>query len=92
LKTERKKLFSKKDKKERRRYLHLLAKVNNDFINILGFKKMAKSLENGEINLSDSIVGNVVTSSFIQFVWGRMEDLQFLTINTMISMNVPGIV
>ena len=53
---------------------------------------MAKSLENGEINLSDSIVGNVVTSSFIQFVWGRMEDLQFLTINTMISMNVPGIV
>ncbi len=27
----------------------------------------------------------------IQYVWGMMDDLSFLMINTMISMTIPGV-
>jgi hypothetical protein len=32
------------------------------------------------------------SSLFIQYIWNMLDDFSFLTINTMISLTVPGIV
>lgn len=32
------------------------------------------------------------SSLFIQYIWNMFDDFSFLTINTMISLTVPGIV
>lgn len=34
---------------------------------------------------------NIALSIFIQYLWGLLNDLSFLTILTLISINVPGL-
>lgn len=36
-------------------------------------------------------VKTVIRSMFIQYLWGLLNDMSFLTICSMISINVPGI-
>jgi hypothetical protein len=41
--------------------------------------------------LTKSAALNYFITLAIQFIWSKLNDLSFLTINTMISMSVPGI-
>jgi hypothetical protein len=53
---------------------------------------MASKLKDGNLQISDSLAVNFLFSLFIQYIWNMLDDFSFLTINTMISLNVPGIV
>jgi hypothetical protein len=41
--------------------------------------------------LPGTLLLNLALSIFIQYLWGLLNDLSFLTILTLISINVPGI-
>lgn len=41
--------------------------------------------------LPGMILMNLALSVFIQYLWGLLNDMSFLTILTLISINVPGI-
>lgn len=53
---------------------------------------IAEYFENGNIKFSDNLALNILLIILIQYFWSRLNDLSFITINTMISMTVPGIV
>ena len=41
--------------------------------------------------LPGMVLMNLFLSVFIQYLWGLLNDMSFLTILTLISINVPGI-
>jgi hypothetical protein len=40
--------------------------------------------------VTGGLAGNLLISFIIQYIWGLLNDMSFLTINAMISINVPG--
>jgi hypothetical protein len=54
--------------------------------------KIASYMEKGQLKFSDSMVMNFFLVLLVQIFWSRMNDFSFLTVNTMISLSVPGIV
>jgi len=83
-------------------HLSSLLVTELSFITYLDTRKYASYVEGGNISLTESIALNLFMYDFfnlimyssvcIQLIWSRLNDLSFLTINTMISMSVPGIV
>jgi len=59
---------------------------------IESLKFMASRFKDGNLQISDSLAVNFLFSLFIQYIWNMLDDFSFLTINTMISLTVPGIV
>jgi hypothetical protein len=55
-------------------------------------KLIASTFVDGNLEISDSLAVNFVTSLLIQLVWINFDDFSFLTINTLISLPVPGII
>ena len=40
--------------------------------------------------VTGGLAGNLLISFIIQYIWGLLNDMSFLTINAMISINIPG--
>jgi hypothetical protein len=41
--------------------------------------------------LTDSTALNIILGFLAQIIWSQLEDLSFLTINSMIAISIPGI-
>ena len=53
---------------------------------------IASTFKDGQLQVSEYMVVNFGFSLFVQHIWNCLDDFSFMTINSMISMPVPGIV
>jgi len=53
--------------------------------------KIANIIKDGRFEFTKFKVPNIFIAILIQYVWNQLEGLSFLTINSMISIVVPGI-
>ena len=53
--------------------------------------KLASIINDGRFIFTKIKPINIFIAFLIQYVWGKLEDLSFLTINSLISIVVPGI-
>lgn len=54
-------------------------------------QKVASYLQGGRLSITESTRVNIFLGFLVQFFWGQLEDFSFLTINSMISIMIPGI-
>lgn len=54
-------------------------------------KKIAASFKDNRITFTDEIPLNILIGYIIQLIWNQLEDISFLTINSMISISIPGL-
>jgi len=54
--------------------------------------RIASTFKDGQIQVSEIMVVNFGFSVFVQYIWNCLDDFSFMTVNSMISMPVPGIV
>ena len=54
-------------------------------------KYIASFFKDGRITFTDYIPLNILIGFLIQFIWMQLEDMSFLTINSFISIMIPGL-
>jgi hypothetical protein len=53
--------------------------------------KIANNIKDGRFSFTKIKPLNIFITLIIQYTWSRVEDLSFLTLNSMITILVPGI-
>ena len=57
----------------------------------LSEKKLSAMFEGSRISFTDEIPLNIFIGFAIQLVWMKLEDISFLTINSLISVSISGV-